>query len=67
VLEAPLFVFQTVALPVTLAITPPWTELHYTGATVEPTYTAMPPLPPSNAVVETAVEPSAQPAPTTAP
>lgn len=45
VIEPPLFVGQTVALPVSLVITPPWTPIRYTGETVETTYTAMPPLP----------------------
>lgn len=43
--ETPLFVGQTVLMPVTLTITPPWTPIRYSGATVETTYTAMPQLP----------------------
>jgi hypothetical protein len=48
IIETPLFVGQTLALPVTLALTPPWSEMRYTGVTVEPTHTAMPLLPPSS-------------------
>lgn len=48
-LETPLFIAQTFALPVTLAIAPPWNKVRYTGDWVGPTYTAMPPLPPVNA------------------
>jgi hypothetical protein len=44
-IEPPLFVGQSVALPVTLIFTPPWTAIRYTGETVETSYTAMPPLP----------------------
>lgn len=64
-LEAPLFVFQAVTLPIHLAIAGPTREVHYAGATIDTTYTAMPPLPPTNVVVE---EPIAAPdvAPTTA-
>lgn len=61
VLETPLFVFQTVALPVTLAITPPWTNMRYTGAEVGTTYTAMPPLPPSYATAEINATPAMMP------
>jgi hypothetical protein len=50
-LETPLFVFQAIALPVNLIIAGPTREIHYAGATIEPTHTAMPPLPPSDAVV----------------
>lgn len=46
VIESPLFVAQTVALPVTIWLPPPWTEVRYTGATMQTTYTAMPVLPP---------------------
>lgn len=44
-IESPLFVGQTVGLPITLTLTPPWTPVLYSGATVEPTYTAVPALP----------------------
>ena len=46
-LESPLFLVQTIALPVTLAFNPPWSKVVYKGVTVEPTYTAMPALPPA--------------------
>jgi hypothetical protein len=46
VVETPLFVAQTLALPVTLAIAPPWTTVIYHGDRIGPTYTAMPPVPP---------------------
>jgi len=45
--ETPIFVAQTVMLPVTLLITPVWTPVRYAGETLEPTHHAMPPLPPS--------------------
>ncbi|HVT87507.1 MAG TPA: hypothetical protein VHD56_01535 [Tepidisphaeraceae bacterium] len=42
--ESPLFVGQTIGLPITLTRTPPWTPILYKGGNGEPTYTAMPPL-----------------------
>jgi hypothetical protein len=45
-LETPLFIGQAFALPVTLALAPPWERVRYTGDWVGPTSTAMPPLPP---------------------
>jgi hypothetical protein len=49
VLETPLFIGQALALPVTLAIAPPWNKVRYTGDWIGPTYTAMPPLPDASA------------------
>lgn len=46
--DPPLFTAQVVALPVTIFISRPWTLRAYHGAIVDPTYTAMPPLPPGN-------------------
>lgn len=46
--ETPLFVVQTIALPVTLVVTPPWTPVMYSGVTVPPTYHGLPPLPPGS-------------------
>lgn len=43
-----LFVGQTFGLPVTLIAVPPWTMVEYAGETIEPTYHAMPPLPPAS-------------------
>ncbi|MCC6422425.1 MAG: hypothetical protein IT447_03030 [Phycisphaerales bacterium] len=45
--DPPLFAAQVVALPLTIFISQPWTLQGYHGAVVEPTYTAMPPLPTS--------------------
>src|SRR5262249_49027685 len=50
--ESPLFVAQTLALPVTLVLVPPWEPIRYTGDTVLPTYNAMPALPGEANVVE---------------
>lgn len=63
VIETPLFLVQTVALPVTLSLTPPWSEATYTGATISTTYTAMPLLPGSASVPHTDViaAPATQP------
>ncbi len=47
-IDPPLFAAQTVALPVTIFISQPWSLRAYHGAMVEPTYTAMPPLPAEN-------------------
>jgi hypothetical protein len=47
--EAPLMVVQTLMLPGMLIIDPPWEDRRYTGVTIEPTYTAMPAVPPSPA------------------
>jgi len=46
--ETPLFIVQAVASPVTVALIPPWKSIRWTGETVEPTYTAMPVLPPAH-------------------
>jgi hypothetical protein len=35
---------NTLLMPFVLIATPPWTPIAYRGETVEPTYTAMPPL-----------------------
>ena len=61
--EVPLFIAQTIALPVVLILTPPWTPELYTGVTVEPTYTAMPPVPNRSAmsVDEPFMAPTTQP------
>ena len=60
-IETPLFVGQTLALPVTLAIQPPWKQVRYTGVTMEPTYSGMPPLPQSGGVDASPVEAEPQP------
>ena len=46
VTEMPLFFVNTLLLPVALINTPPWAPVEWKGATVEPTYTGVPPLPP---------------------
>lgn len=61
VLEAPLFIGQAVASPVVLIVTPPWTPVTYTGATMNPTYTAMPPVGRPAMAVETSAAPTTQP------
>jgi hypothetical protein len=45
-LDAPIFLLNVVTLPYSLIVTPPWKPVEYRSATIEPTYTAMPPLPP---------------------
>jgi hypothetical protein len=45
-LDAPLFLANVVTLPVSLIMTPPWVAVEYRSATIPPSYTAMPPLPP---------------------
>jgi hypothetical protein len=73
VIETPLFVGQTLALPVVFAFTPPWTPVTYKGATIEATYNAMPALPgsPSETMPTAAPNPEIAPeavaAPTTQP
>lgn len=58
-IETPLFIVQTVLLPVTLTMTPPWTEKTWTGATIGTTYNAMPALPGNSQVPDTQVMPPA--------
>ena len=43
--ETPMFVLQTLALPVTVWFPPLYTPVEYAGETLEPTWHAMPPLP----------------------
>ena len=45
--ETPMFVLQSLALPLTMWFPPPWTPVRYAGETVEPSWHAMPPLPPA--------------------
>ena len=40
--ETPMFVLQTLALPVTVWFPPLWTPIEYAGETLEPTWHAMP-------------------------
>ena len=61
--DAPIFAAQAVALPVNLAVQDPCSRRVYTGATLEPTYTAMPPLPPPAVEVIEEEEP-VEPTPT---
>jgi hypothetical protein len=67
IIETPLFVGQTLALPVTLSIQPPWKQVNYTGVSMEPTYSAMPPLPPPATVEASPAEAQPQPSPPTQP
>jgi hypothetical protein len=46
VIETPLFLFNTALLPYAFCKTPPWEPVEWKAATVAPTYTAVPPLPP---------------------
>ncbi len=46
-LENGALIGNTVVMPFTLITTPPFTPVVYTGEEVPPSYTAMPPLPPS--------------------
>jgi hypothetical protein len=43
-----LFYCQFAALPVTMALTPPWSNVSYAGVKVPPTYTAATELPPDS-------------------
>src|SRR5262245_61404853 len=51
-IETPLFICQTLCLPIAAVITPPWVPTKYTGVTVGQTYTAMPVLPPTMATAQ---------------
>lgn len=51
-----LFIGQTVAVPFHAVQTPPWSEVTYEGVDFEPTYTAVPPLPPSDPEVLAAIQ-----------
>src|SRR5688572_11627584 len=44
--ETPMFVLQSLALPLTMWFPLPWTPVRYAGESVEPSWHAMPPLPP---------------------
>ena len=46
--ETPMFLLQTLALPLTVWLPPLWTPIEYAGETLEPSWHAMPPLPPAN-------------------
>ncbi len=43
--DTPLFVVNCLAMPVVSLFTPPWDVVIYPRGEIEPTYTAMPPLP----------------------
>jgi len=45
-IDTPLFLGNTALLPFAFAKTPPWAPVEWKAATVEPTYTGVPPLPP---------------------
>jgi hypothetical protein len=55
-IETPMFLGQTLALPVTLILRPPTTPVQYAGEMLPPTYHAMPPLPPSEPGTAQAME-----------
>ncbi|HWE92643.1 MAG TPA: hypothetical protein VG269_01605 [Tepidisphaeraceae bacterium] len=65
VLDPLKMVAQTVSLPVTLVMEPPFEKVYYEGDVVPPTYTAMPPLPPRPGVstANAYPDPLAQPKP----
>jgi hypothetical protein len=46
VIGIPLFLIDTALIPVAFIQIPPWKPVEWKGATVAPTYTAVPPLPP---------------------
>jgi hypothetical protein len=46
VVDIPIFLVNTALLPYAFAKTPPWKPVEWKAATVEPTYTGVPPLPP---------------------
>jgi hypothetical protein len=46
VIEVPLFMVNTALLPYAFCKTPPWKSVEWKAATVAPTYTGVPPLPP---------------------
>ncbi len=51
-----LFLTQTAGLPITLVVVPLWKPVEYAGETVQPTYHAMPPLPPVGYSAQEAAE-----------
>jgi hypothetical protein len=46
VVDGPLFMINTLLMPYAFYRIPPWEPVEWKAATVEPTYTAVPPLPP---------------------
>lgn len=46
--ELPLFLANVIVMPYQIFAEPVWQEKEYRGSTTPPTYSAMPPLPPSN-------------------
>ncbi|HEY7089802.1 MAG TPA: hypothetical protein VH518_17020 [Tepidisphaeraceae bacterium] len=62
VIETPAFILQGVAAPFLAFVTWPWSSVIYGGEEVPPTFTAMPPLPPSYTVTSESTPPSAEPA-----
>jgi hypothetical protein len=46
VIDMPIFLVDTALIPLAFAQIPPWKPVEWKGATVAPTYTAVPPLPP---------------------
>jgi hypothetical protein len=59
--ELPLFGLNVLLIPYQIFASPAWREREYRAATIPPTYTAMPPLPPSD--VDDASVPPASPVP----
>ena len=49
VVEPALFAINTLIMPLDFFRTAPWTPVQWKAASVEPTYTAVPPLPPEDA------------------
>ena len=48
VTDGPLFLANVFAMPIGYAFTPGWSHVIYDTGVVEPTYTAVPPLPPAS-------------------
>jgi hypothetical protein len=57
-LETPLFFGQSIILPVTMWFPPPWQPVDYAGLKIDPTYHAMPPLPPPVSGEPASMEPA---------
>lgn len=66
-LEAPLFLGQSIILPITIWFPPQWQPVDYAGLKMDPTYHAMPPLPAPLPGEAASIEPAAPSEPTETP
>jgi hypothetical protein len=66
-LDTAAFVVQVAKLPFTYVRQPPFVDKNYRGVMYDPTYTAMPVLPPDEAPVEEGEEPTSPPLPAPVP